>query len=96
MKTKIITLVCALILTVPAFAEFTLITEGYEVVLSDVRLPRNAGGSISFKRCDDCDYETHIASTDMLWQINDITRFRSIPHNVSIFIIFLSQYQTCS
>jgi len=71
MKTKTITLILALILTVPAFAEFTLITQGYEVTLGDVRLPRNDGGTISFKPCDDCDYLTRRVSHDARWQIND-------------------------
>ncbi len=70
MKTKIITLVLALLLTGSAFAEFTLITKGAEVALSDVRLPRNNGGTISFKPCDDCDYETRMVSPDASWQIN--------------------------
>jgi len=70
MNTKIIVAVATLILAVPAFAEFTLITEGAEVALSDVRLPRNDGGTISYKSCRQCDYETRRVDRDARWLLN--------------------------
>lgn len=70
MKMKLIISAVALLLTMPAAADFTLVTSGAEVALSDVRLPRNAGGTIAYKACASCDYETYRVSSDARWLIN--------------------------
>ncbi len=70
MKTKLIFTAMALMLTMPAIADFKLITQGYEVVLGEVRLPRNDGGSIAFKPCEACDYVTRRVAPDTRWEIN--------------------------
>ncbi len=70
MKTKLIFTAMALMLTLPVIADFTLITQGYEVVLGEVRLPRNDGGTIAFKPCEECDYVTRRVAPDTRWQIN--------------------------
>ncbi len=36
-------------LSISATAQFVTITEGYEVDVSDLRLPRNTGGTLTFK-----------------------------------------------
>jgi len=45
-------------LSLSAAADFTTITEAYEVKSSDLRLPRNTGGTLTFKRCTECDSQT--------------------------------------
>lgn len=72
MKTKFILTAIALMFTVPAVADFTLITQGAEVVLGDVRLPRNDGGTIAFKPCEECDFVTQRVAPDARWEINGI------------------------
>jgi hypothetical protein len=70
MKTRILIAIATLVLAIPAYAEFTLITKGAEVALSDVRLPRNDGGTISFRPCRQCDYETKRVARDAVWLLN--------------------------
>lgn len=70
MKTKFFMTAMALMLTVPAIADFTLITQGDEVALSEVRLPRNDGGTIAYKPCEKCDFVTRRVSPDTRWEVN--------------------------
>ncbi len=72
MKTKLVLTAIALLFTVPAVADFTMITQGAEVALGEVRLPRNHGGTIAFKPCEECDYVTRRVAPDAQWQINGI------------------------
>jgi hypothetical protein len=73
MKTKLFFAALALMLTVPAIADFTLITQGDEVALSEIRLPRHEGRTIAYKPCDKCDYVTRRISEDTRWEINGKT-----------------------
>ncbi len=70
MKIKIILATIALVLSAATMADFTPVSEGYELSLSNVRLPRNNGGSIAFRTCNSCNYETHLVSSDVRWDIN--------------------------
>jgi hypothetical protein len=70
MKTKLFLTAMALVLTVPAVADFTLITQGAEVVLGEIRLPRNDGGTIAYKPCEECDIVTRRVAPDARWEIN--------------------------
>jgi hypothetical protein len=70
MKTKLILTAVALILSLPAVAAFTFIVNSYELSLDEVRLPRNEGGTIGYKPCEECDYRTNYVATDIRWQIN--------------------------
>ncbi len=70
MRTKIIIAAVALLAAMPAMADFKFITQGYEVALSDVRLPRNIGGTIAFKPCAECSFETRRVTADVRWEIN--------------------------
>lgn len=45
-------------LSVPAAADFETVIEAHEVVLADLRLPGAAGGTLSFKPCVSCSYQT--------------------------------------
>ena len=71
MKYRILIAALALTLAAPAMAEiFKPITKGYEVSLSDVRLPRVDGGSIGYKPCEECEYRTDRVAVDARWVIN--------------------------
>lgn len=70
MKTKLTIAAIVLFLSMPAVADFTPVTDGYELDLGDIRLPRNDGGTIAFKPCDECDYVTRRLSLEVRWQIN--------------------------
>jgi len=73
MKTKLFITAIALFLALPAAADFVSIENGYEVSLDEVRLPRNAGGTIAYKTCGNCDYQTSRVSPDVRWEINGKT-----------------------
>ncbi len=70
MKTKLLITAIALFLALPASAEFIFIENGYEVSLDEVRLPRNKNGTIAYKTCSSCDYQTSRVSPDVRWEIN--------------------------
>ena len=70
MKTKLFLAAAALLITAPAIAEFTLVTEGAEAALADVRLPRNDHGTIAYKPCEGCDFVARRVAPDARWEIN--------------------------
>lgn len=37
---------------------FTVVVKAHEVQLTGLRLPANSNGTLGFKPCNDCDYET--------------------------------------
>ena len=57
-------------LSIVASADFRTITEAYEVVLSDLRLPGNEYGTLTFKRCVDCDAQTLRVTGETRYLIN--------------------------
>jgi hypothetical protein len=80
MINKIVFAVVAALLTIPALAQFKPVTDGYEVALSDVRLPHADGGTIAFKPCGECNYDTRRVNKDVRWELNgkavSLSKFR--------------------
>ena len=70
MKIKMIITALLLCLAVPAAAQFKTISEAYEVRISDVRSPQNDVGTIAFKKCVECDYETKRVNRATVWEFN--------------------------
>ena len=70
MNFKIIIAALMLSLALPAAADFRTIREGYEIALNNVRLPQTESGTIAFKKCDDCPYQTKRVAADATWVIN--------------------------
>jgi hypothetical protein len=58
-------------LSLTATAQFTTITQGYEVDVSDLRLPRNTGGTLSFRECADCELHTVLVNSKTRYVLND-------------------------
>jgi hypothetical protein len=56
-----------LALSLPSMAQFRTIAEAYEVRLSDLRLPQSEGGTVAYKSCDACAYESKLVSDDVQW-----------------------------
>jgi hypothetical protein len=54
-----------------AVADFRTITEAYEVELSDLRLPGNEYGRLTFKKCSDCEAQTLRVTGETRYLIND-------------------------
>ena len=70
MKIKMIVTALLLSLSIAAAAQMTTVAEAYEVALSDVRLPQNEAGTIAFKTCADCPYETKRVNATTVWEFN--------------------------
>ncbi len=58
-------------LSLAAAGEFRTITEAYEVALSDLRLPGSENGTLTFKRCSDCEAQTLRVTGKTRYLIND-------------------------
>lgn len=70
MKFKVLIAAIILALALPAAAQFRTISKAHEVRLSDLRLPRNEGGTVAYKPCDTCPYETKRVSSDAQWVLD--------------------------
>ena len=70
MKTKLLIAIAMMGLALPAAADFTTVQIAYEVALSEVRLPRNEKGTIAFKECADCEYQTKRVSADIRYRVD--------------------------
>ncbi len=58
-------------LSLAAAADFRTITEAYEVVLSDLRLPGSENGTLTFKQCSDCEVQTLRVTSKTRYVVND-------------------------
>ena len=70
MKIRWMVTALMLCLSVTAFAQFKTIAEAYEVRLSDLRLPQSEGGTVAYKPCDECSYQTKRVSSDTQWIVD--------------------------
>ena len=70
MKTKLLIAAALLFVTLPAAADFTTVQEAYEIALSDLRLPRDASGTIPLKECESCDYVSVRVGADTRYTLN--------------------------
>ena len=64
MKTTIISAVLILGLCGPLSSQADSGRNAFEVLLSDIRLPRNVDGTIAFKACRTCAYKVKRVSAD--------------------------------
>lgn len=62
-------------LSLPSMAQFRTIAEAYEIRLSDLRLPQSESGTVAYKTCDACAYESKLVSSDVQWILDG----RSLP-----------------
>jgi hypothetical protein len=67
-------------LSFSAAADFTTITEAYEVNSGDLRLPRNTGGTLTFKQCSECELQTLLVNSATRYIIDgrdvELTEFK--------------------
>lgn len=70
-----------------ATAQITTVQLAHEVRLADVRLPEHDGGTLGFKACPDCDYQTTRVGSDCTWLVNNqrvtFERFREAVNEIS-------------
>jgi len=68
---KTTTLICALLVfSLPAAAEFTTVSQAYEIALSDFRVPATPNSGVIFKECEDCDMVTIRVTPDTQYIVN--------------------------
>lgn len=60
-------------LSFAASAENHIISQAYEVAVSNLRLPGNLVGSVSFKECDSCLKQTVRVTTETQYLLNNRT-----------------------
>ena len=70
MKSKIFLALAALMLSLPAAAEMRTHIEAWELPASYVRLPVTDAGTVAFKLCHSCAYETRQTARNMVWKLN--------------------------
>ncbi len=58
-------------LSLSAAADLTTITAAYEVAVSDLRLPGSENGTLTFKRCSDCEAQTLRVTDKTHYVLND-------------------------
>ncbi len=58
-------------LSISAAAQFVTITEAYEVAVSDLRMPRHTGGTLTFRQCADCEAQTLLVNSRTRYVLND-------------------------
>lgn len=56
-----------------ATADFVVVSEAYEVALSDLRLPGTTNGTLALKECGTCDYETIRVTSGTRYEANGET-----------------------
>ena len=54
----------------PVAAQFTTTQEAYEVAVNELRLPSHESGTIGFKSCSECGYQTKRVSANTQYVLN--------------------------
>ncbi len=68
MKTRSLVIAAvALVLTLPAAAEFKTVQRAHEVLVDDIRLPQNELGTLAFKSCDECALMVKRVTAETRW-----------------------------
>ncbi len=70
MKIKILITAIVLFLALPAAAQFRTIELAHEVALDELRLPSHPSGTIGFKACSECEYQTKRVSASTQYMLN--------------------------
>lgn len=60
-----------LCLGAPAAADFVPVSRAYEVALAYLRLPGTANGTVTFRACETCDYQTIRVTSGTRYEAND-------------------------
>ena len=68
MKIKVLITVFVLCLALPAAAQFTTTQLAHEVALNELRLPSHPSGTIGFKSCSECEYQTKRVSENTQYE----------------------------
>ena len=70
MKIKTLITAIVLLLAMPVAAQFTTTQLAHEVALNELRLPSHPSGTIGFKSCSECEYQTKRVSENTQYELN--------------------------
>jgi hypothetical protein len=70
MKIRSLVVAALICVSVPAAADFIDIVKAHEVELANLRLPGTSGGTLSFKPCDACPYQTVRVTAETSYEAN--------------------------
>lgn len=70
MKARLTVFALLLTLALPAAAQITTVALAHEVRLSDLRLPQSDGGTIGFRACETCEFQTERVTAATRWIVN--------------------------
>lgn len=73
MKIKALMSAILLTLALPLAAQIRTVQLAHEVALADLRLPQSEGGTIGFKSCAECEYQTERVTAETRWSLNGRT-----------------------
>lgn len=95
MNVKRLIPILLLALALPVAAQITTVQLAHEVSLADVRMPEYASGTMGFKPCDGCDYQTTRVSSNCSWLVNNQSMsFEDFQKTVSAISDRRAQYLT--
>ena len=70
MNIRHLAIAALLSISLPAAAQFRTVAEAYELALSNVRVPATPSSGITFKKCDECDFETIRVTPTTRYEVN--------------------------
>ena len=70
MKFKALIAAIILGIALPAAADFKTVAEAHEVSLANLRIPQSESGTVAFKTCEECSYQTKRVNEDTQWVLN--------------------------
>ena len=73
MINRFLSIALLMLMALPGAAEIRTVQLAHEVALTDLRLPQSDAGTIGFRTCDDCDYQTKRVTTATRWSLNGKT-----------------------
>ena len=70
MKFKVLIAAIVIGFALPAAADFKTVAQAHEVSLANLRLPQSETGTVAFKTCNECAYQTRRVNGDTQWVLN--------------------------
>ncbi|MEX2123912.1 MAG: hypothetical protein WD795_08460 [Woeseia sp.] len=71
MKIRTLLFTLALCASLPAAAVFEVVSKAHEVSLVDLRLPGSTSGTLTFKPCSECNFETIRVTASTRYEANN-------------------------
>ena len=85
MKFKVLITAVLIVIAMPAAADRVdrvVLQQAHEVAASNLRLPRAAGGTLAFRKCDSCNYRVVRVAPDARFIVNgkavQLDKFRAL------------------